>query len=76
MEDDQMAHLVVSVSQDTKDRLNVLRDQIEEANGYRISYNDVIKMLLKIYADGQVKDDRQIEMDFDEDKSDIFARLK
>jgi len=71
-----MAHLVVSVSQDTKDRLNVLRDQIEEANGYRISYNDVIKMLLKIYADGQVKDDRQIEMDFDEDKSDIFARLK
>ena len=43
-----MAHLVVSVSQDTKDRLNVLRDDIEEGMGYRISYNDVIKMLLKI----------------------------
>jgi hypothetical protein len=76
MEDDQMAHLVVSVSQDTKDRLNILRDDIEEGMGYRISYNDVIKMLLKIYTDGQVKDDRQIEMDFNEVKSDIYDRLK
>ena len=42
-----MAHLVVSVSQDTKDRLNVLRDDIEEGMGYRISYNDVVENLYR-----------------------------
>ena len=72
-----MSHVVISVSPETKERIDVLRDQIESANGYRLSYSDVVKMLLKTYEDGKpVKDERQLELDFDEDKSDIFKRYK
>ena len=72
-----MAHVVISVSPETKQRIDVLRDQIESANGYRLSYSDIVKMLLKTYEDGgPVKDERQLELDFGEDRSDILERYK
>ena len=72
-----MSHVVISVSPETKERIDVLRDQIESANGYRLSYSDIVKMLLKAYEDGgPVKDERQLELDFGEGKSDVFKRYK
>ena len=46
-----MAHVVISVSPDIKERIDGIRDNIEEANGYRLSYSNVVKMLLKAYED-------------------------
>ena len=72
-----MAHVVISVSPETKERIDVLRDGIEKEKGYRLSYSDIVKMLLKTYEDGKpIKDESQMELDFDEDKSDIFKRYK
>ena len=76
-----MAHVVISVSPETKNRLDVLRDTIEEKQGFKLSYSDVVKMLLKTYQQQETVveeqiDDQQIEMDFDGDKSDILKRYK
>lgn len=72
-----MAHVVISVSPETKERIDVLRDGIEKEEGYRLSYSDIVKMLLKTYEDGKpVKNENQMELDFDEGKSDIFKRYK
>lgn len=76
-----MAHVVISVSPETKNRLDVLRDTIEEKQGFKLSYSDVVKMLLKTYEQQETvvekqTDDQQIEMDFDEGKSEIFKRYK
>ena len=72
-----MAHVVISVSPDIKKRIDDIRDEIEEVNGYRLSYSNVVKMLLKAYEDRlPVKDDRQLELDFNEKESDIFSRYK
>ena len=72
-----MAHDVISVSPETKERIDVLRDGIEKEEGYRLSYSDIVKMLLKTYEDGKpVKNENQMELDFDEGKSDIFKRYK
>ena len=72
-----MAHVVISVSPETKERIDVLRDGIEKEEGYRLSYSDIVKMLLKKYEDGKpVKNENQMELDFDEGKSDIFKRYK
>ena len=76
-----MAHVVISVSPETKNRLDVLRDTIEEKQGFKLSYSDVVKMLLKTYQQQETVveeqiDNQQIEMDFDEDKSEIFKRYK
>tara|TARA_R100001443_G_scaffold2059_1_gene7076 strand:+ start:376 stop:600 length:225 start_codon:yes stop_codon:yes gene_type:complete len=73
-----MAHVVISVSPHTKSRLDSLRDSIQEANGYKLSYSDLVKMLLKTYEDQlPVKDDRQLELDLEEDKAfDMASRYK
>ena len=72
-----MAHVVISVSPDIKKRIDDIRDEIEEVNGYRVSYSNVVKMLLKAYEDRlPIKDDRQLELDFNEKESDIFSRYK
>ena len=72
-----MAHVVISVSPDIKKRIDDIRDEIEEVNGYRLSYSNVVKMLLKAYEDRlPIKDDRQLELDFNEKESDIFSRYK
>ena len=72
-----MAHVVISVNPDIKKRIDDIRDEIEEVNGYRLSYSNVVKMLLKAYEDRlPVKDDRQLELDFNEKESDIFSRYK
>ena len=72
-----MAHVVISVSPDIKKRIDDIRDEIEEVNGYRLSYSNVVKMLLKAYEDRlPVKDDRQLELDFNDKESDIFSRYK
>ena len=72
-----MAHVVISVRPETKERIDVLRDGIEKEEGYRLSYSDIVKMLLKTYEDGKpVKNENQMELDFDEGKSDIFKRYK
>ena len=76
-----MAHVVISVSPETKNRLDVLRDAIEEKQGFKLSYSDTVKMLLKTYQQQETVveeqiDDQQIEMDFDGDKSDILKRYK
>tara|TARA_R100001082_G_C4364374_1_gene161068 strand:+ start:1660 stop:1932 length:273 start_codon:yes stop_codon:yes gene_type:complete len=78
-----MAHVVISVSPDIKQRIDGIRDEIEEANGYRLSYSNVVKMLLKAYEDGlSVKDERQLELDFsggkeeEEEETDIFSRYR
>jgi hypothetical protein len=45
----------------------------------RLSYSNVVKMLLKAYEDGlPVKDERQLELDFsgEEEESDIFSRYR
>ena len=44
-----MAHVVISVSPETKERIDVLRDGIEKEKGYRLSYSDIVKMLLKLF---------------------------
>ena len=60
-----MAHVVISVSPDIKERIDGIRDNIEEANGYRLSYSNVVKMLLKAYEDRlPIKDPNQLELDF------------
>jgi|TARA_R110002012_G_scaffold254345_1_gene433388 hypothetical protein len=73
-----MAHVVISVSPETKKRIDVLRDGIEKEEGYRLSYSDIVKMLLKTYEDGKVvrEDSQQMELGLGEDKSDIFERYK
>ena len=79
-----MAHVVISVNPDIKKRIDDIRDEIEEVNGYRLSYSNVVKMLLKAYEDGlPVKDERQLELDFsggkekeEEEESDIFSRYR
>ena len=76
-----MAHVVISVSPETKNRLDVLRDAIEEKQGFKLSYSDTVKMLLKTYQQQETVveeqiDDQQIEMDFDGYKSDILKRYK
>jgi hypothetical protein len=63
-----MAHVVISVSPETKSRLDVLRNEIEEKQGFKLSYSDVVKMLLKTYEQQQEtvveeKNDNQVEMD-------------
>jgi|TARA_R110001599_G_scaffold146262_5_gene329270 hypothetical protein len=63
-----MAHVVISVSPDIKERIDGIRDNIEEANGYRLSYSNVVKMLLKAYEDRlPIKDPNQLELDFSSD---------
>ena len=80
-----MAHVVISVSPETKSRLDVLRNEIEEKQGFKLSYSDVVKMLLKTYEQQQEtvvvveeKNDNQVEMDFEEkpEEADIFQRYK
>jgi hypothetical protein len=72
-----MAHVVISVNPDIKKRIDDIRDEIEEVNGYRLSYSNVVKMLLKAYEDRlPVKDDRQLELDFNDKEADIFSRYK
>jgi|TARA_Y100000401_G_scaffold66305_1_gene52935 hypothetical protein len=75
-----MAHVVISVSPETKDKLDTLRNNIEEEQGFKLSYSDVVKMLLKTYEQrvgtGMTEDSRQVEMDFDEGKSEILDRFK
>ena len=72
-----MAHVVISVSPDIKKRIDDIRDENEEVNGYRWSYSNLVKMLLKAYEDRlPIKDDRQLELDFNEKESDIFSRYK
>ena len=79
-----MAHVVISVSPETKSRLDVLRNEIEEKQGFKLSYSDVVKMLLKTYEQQQEtvvveeKNDSQVEMDFEEEPegNDIFQRYR
>jgi len=78
-----MAHVVISVSPDIKERIDGIRDNIEEANGYRLSYSNVVKMLLKAYEDRlPIKDPNQLELDFSSDgpetpvNADILDRYK
>ena len=75
-----MAHVVISVSPETKDKLDTLRNNIEEEQGFKLSYSDVVKMLLKTYEQrvgtDMTEDSRQVEMDFDEGKSEILDRFK
>ena len=75
-----MAHVVISVSPETKDKLDTLRNNIEEEQGFKLSYSDVVKMLLKTYEQrvgtGMTEDSQQVEMDFDEGKSEILDRFK
>mgnify|MGYP003118832933 CR=1 FL=1 len=78
-----MAHVVISVSPETKSRLDVLRNEIEEKQGFKLSYSDVVKMLLKTYEQQQEtvveeKNDNQVEMDFEEkpEEADIFQRYR
>jgi hypothetical protein len=60
-----------------------LRNEIEEKQGFKLSYSDVVKMLLKTYEQQQEtvveeKNDNQVEMDFEEkpEEADIFQRYK
>ena len=79
-----MAHVVISVSPETKSRLDVLRNEIEEKQGFKLSYSDIVKMLLKTYEQQQEtvvveeKNDSQVEMDFEEEPegNDIFQRYR
>ena len=80
-----MAHVVISVSPETKSRLDVLRNEIEEKQGFKLSYSDIVKMLLKTYEQQQEtvvvveeKNDNQVEMDVEEEpeETDIFQRYR
>ena len=44
-----MSHQVISVSPEMKNRLENLRAKIKKENGYRLSYSDLVKMLLHYY---------------------------
>ena len=70
-----MAHVVISVSPVTKERIDVLRNGIEKEEGYRLSYSDIVKMLLKTYEDVKAakEDSPQMELGFGEDKSETIT---
>ena len=73
-------NVVISVAPETKTKIDQLRDEMFELHGFKISYSDAIKMLIKNYYQPRVKpDDRQYELDLGDDGKeetfDLFERV-